>query len=280
MSSPAINNNRGLIAITQEDFAQKGPEFKQKLEQALRQGFCYAEIPADIDLTPAKLFAQNVRANEETLRKHDLGMHCGFQVREGTQAVVFNAKQPDWDVYPDDVRVVGESMNRLATTILTEALTLLSVPEEQWNRVTGELTNGKGTNVFSFNHYQPGNEKIGLIPHKDMGWITVLFIDKLGLEAKVDGEWASVPPKEGYFVINFGKAFEILMGDSDKLAASVHRVRQLTEDRASFGIFINHNEGTSICQMSPDGAITEKQTYEEYLSGCFAEFHALQTADS
>lgn len=275
MSSLSTN----LIQITQEDFSQKGLAFEQKLKQALHQGFCYAEIPAEMNIKPAKIFAENVRADKEMLQKHDgLGVQCGYQVREGTQAVVFSAKEKDWQrVYDADVQSVAKDMNLIATTLLKAALSSLSIPEEQWNTVTGGLTTGKGTNVFSFNNYQPDGKRIGLIPHKDMGWITVLFIDKHGLEAKIDEEWVSVPPKEGYFVINFGKAFEILINDVSKISASVHRVRQISENRISFGIFINHDEGTQIYQEQ-EGKWMEKQTYEEYLSDCFAEFRALQTA--
>lgn len=268
------------VAFSRAELRQKEEGFKEKLTQAQQDGFFYVEIPEGCreKIEATIKFGNQLRTND-ALKSLDLGMRLGYQERHGTQAVAFCAMKNQWeDVYPGPVKDLAEIMNQVALDILKISLEHLSIPSDLWSPATGELTDDKGSNVFSVNSYQQGEQKIGLIPHKDMGWITVLFIDKVGLETSLDGKnWTSIPPKEGYFVINFGKAFELLINSSEKLRASVHRVRRLEEERLSFGIFINHSEGTHIHQINGAGKIEPVKTYEEYLSDCFSEFQHLQT---
>lgn len=97
---------------------------------------------------------------------------------------------------------------------------------------------------------------IGFNPHRDVGYVTVLFINKKGLNAKIDGEWEPVGPKPGHFIVNFGKAFEILVNDTSKLVGSLHYVEEISEeigDRISFGLYSNNSLDTSIYKVTSDG---------------------------
>lgn len=269
-----------MIKLTLDEMRQKDSSFQWKFGQALKDGFFYVQIPEKcaMKISEAVRFAANIR-NDESLKRKDLGNpRLGYQERHGTQAVAFSAMKHQWQqVFPSKVAEVAEEMNAIALQILKEALQQLSVPEEMWSLATGELTAGKGENVFSCNHYMPGEQKIGLFPHKDMGWITVLFVNKVGLQTSLDGKkWIDIPPKDGYFVVNFGRAFELLINSTDKLRASLHRVERLEKKRMVFGVFINHNTGTSIYELNEDGALVLKQSYEEYSNQCFTEFSELQ----
>lgn len=276
-------NLNPLLSFSNKEFEVKDSIFKDKFSQALRNGFFYVEFPEafQMHLHATTVFARTLRQREAELKQFNSEPQVGYQVRHGTQAVSFVTKKFQWEkAYPKEIQILASAMSELALKILKEALIHFSIPQDKWNRATGELTNGQGTIVFSINHYQPGPEKIGLIPHKDMGWLTALLINEtdseMGLEAKIDDQWISIPPREGYILINFGKAFEILINDPNKLTASLHRVRQVANERISWGAFINHQEGTSICQLQSSGELHEIQTYEEYLQGCFKEFEALQ----
>lgn len=274
-----------LVSFSLNDFEAKKGDFNEKFTQALKDGFFYVDIPevCKPHLSKVVSLAEGIREND-FLKAAELGPYLGFQVRQGTQAVAFSAKSHQWkQVFSETVVQVAEIMNNLALNILKESLMQLSVPEEQWSKITGGLTDVEGVNVFSLNHYRPNEIKedqckkeIGLIPHKDMGWITVLFINQHGLEWYNKGDWVDVLPREGKFVINFGRAFEIFVNDSAKLNASLHRVRRVEKERTSFGIFINHNEGTSLYQRSVEGNIAKVQTFEEYLAQCMREFQELQ----
>lgn len=268
-----------MIQLSWKEINENNDDFKHKFDLALRDGFFYVQIPDNIKhlISKAQEFGKSIRT-DETLKQHDLGERLGYQARHGTQAVSFVSMKHQWkQVLPEAVKDLAIAMDTIALEILKASLRHLGVSEELWSKVTGKLTDGEGSNVFSFNNYKPGNEKIGLIPHKDMGWITVLFIDKTGLEKSLDGKiWKPIPPKEGYFVINFGRAFELLINKTDKLQASVHQVRRLDEERLSFGTFINHREGTNIHQISENGSLKELETYEQYMNRCFEEFQKLQ----
>lgn len=266
-----------MIALTWNEIINK--EFHDgRFGKALQDGFFYVEIPESIrpKIESVKQFANHIRENE-VLKTAQLGPRLGYQERQGPQTAAFSAMNHQWQqVFPEHVVDVAEEMNHIALEILKAALGYLTVPETVWSEATGQLTEGKGSNVFTFNHYEPGNQKIGLIPHKDMGWITVLCLDKMGLQTSVDGkQWENIPPKEGYCVINFGRAFEILINATDKLRASMHRV-EITEPRVSFGLFINHTEGSSMYQIDDKQNLVKSGTYEQYLEKCFAEFQALQ----
>lgn len=273
------SENYQMIQLTMEELYNKEEDFNEKFDQALKDGVFYVKIPNKLkkQIELAKEFGNNLRTNDD-LKKLNLGEQKGYQERFETQAVSFVSSKDQWeDVFSEPIKNLAIAMDGIARDILKASLKHLSVPEKLWSLATGELTDGKGSDVFSFNHYEPGNQKIGLIPHKDMGWITVLFIDKMGLETSKDGKnWTSVPPKEGYFVINFGRAFELLINSTDRLRASLHRVHRLTEKRLSFGIFINHNEGTNIYQLKEDENLKQIGTYKQYLEQCFSEFQELQ----
>jgi isopenicillin N synthase-like dioxygenase len=271
-----------MIKMSWKEMQDKSVEYHQKFGQALKDGFFYVEIPNGLKhkVAGVQQFAKTIRTNE-TLKAAQLGDRLGYQERHGTQNVAFCALSHQWEqVYPQEIAEVAKEMNKISIEILKSALQYLSIPEEKWSLATGELTDGKGSNAFSINHYLPQEKKIGLIPHKDMGWITVLFIDKAGLQSCMDGkEWIDVPAEKDHFVINFGRAFEILINETSQLRASIHRVREIAQEeieRTSFGVFINHTEGTCIQQMDDQGSLVQKQTYGEYLNQCFAEFSELQ----
>lgn len=275
----AAITNSAPIQLTLSEIKEQNGDFKGKFNQALKDGFFFVEIPEHINkwLGEAKSFGNSLRTNQ-VLKELKLGERIGYQERFGTQAVSFVAKKHQWEqVYPKAIVELAQAMDALAIEILKTALSHCGVSKDLWSEATGKLTEDKGCNVFSFNHYKPGSEKMGLIPHKDMGWITVLFIDKAGLEFSKDLKtWTGIFPKEGYFVINFGRAFELLINSVDKLRASVHQVHKLNEERLSFGVFINHNEGTQIYQLNSEGKLEALCSYQDYENKCFSEFLVLQ----
>jgi isopenicillin N synthase-like dioxygenase len=86
---------------------------------------------------------------------------------------------------------------------------------------------------------QIGSQGVG--PHKDSsGWLTFLY--QVGKEPGLEvltksGNWISVPPIEGTFVVNFGNAFEAATDGA--VRATVHRVQAPTEnDRYSIPFFM------------------------------------------
>ena len=266
-----------MIEITLEEMKSNSNDFKTKFTQALGDGFFYIEIPETLkNNIPEVVQYTNTLRNNESLKAAQLGARLGYQEKPETQVASFSALGSDqWnEVFPPNIIEVSLKMHGLALDVLKTTLTHLNISEDVWSTVTGNITDGGGSNVFSLNHFKPGIQKLGLIPHKDMGWITIIFTEKAGLETSLDGkEWAPIPVREGFFVVNFGRVFEILINSRNKLIASLHRVNRLTEERVSFGIFLNHAKGTFIHQFDHDQQkLICKGTYEEYLASCFKEF--------
>ncbi|KAK9817991.1 hypothetical protein WJX72_005406 [[Myrmecia] bisecta] len=89
---------------------------------------------------------------------------------------------------------------------------------------------GAHTSFLRLNYYPPVSAqqaqqqlKLGINPHKDAGFLTVLVQDDVpGLQVYHDRQWHTVQPIPGAFVINVGDMCQVLT--NDKFNAPLHRV--------------------------------------------------------
>ncbi len=102
-------------------------------------------------------------------------------------------------------------------------------------------------------HYPPTPEQrpetfMGIYPHTDYGFITILAQDDVGgLEIhRVDGTWVEAPHISGAFVVNIGDAFA--RWTNDVFNSSPHRVinKSTERDRYSVAMFFDPNHGETI----------------------------------
>lgn len=124
---------------------------------------------------------------------------------------------------------------------------------------------------FSLSYYadkQSEEYEFGLKPHKDFGLITLLWITKPGLEVYYNKTWHPVDPKPGYIVVNLANALvEMLEGNQVPCESALHRVRPVSNERLSFGLFIDPslkqpiNNLTSGTQLYPDGQSYLKEQF-------------------
>ncbi len=151
-------------------------------------------------------------------------------------------------------------------TFILERLFPLVVPQlskTHWNEAAPGLFDGTGSYFLTFNHYNSQRETIGLKPHKDSSQITLLYIDREGLEAHINGQWWSIMPKKGYLVVFLGQALELLVHDQTKLQAIKHRVSQVKHrDRISFALFSENRHLSPVNYVTPTGDV--KQAYASY----------------
>ncbi|RUP52000.1 hypothetical protein BC936DRAFT_143734 [Jimgerdemannia flammicorona] len=88
---------------------------------------------------------------------------------------------------------------------------------------------------------RPVDHGLGVGPHKDYGFLTVLMQDDVGgLQVQTaDGEWIDATPIPNTFVINIGEAFERLTQRC--YVATTHRVlnNAAGRDRISVPVFFN-----------------------------------------
>ena len=83
-----------------------------------------------------------------------------------------------------------------------------------------------------------GEETQGVGAHKDLGVLTLLYVEegKAGLQVDIDGEWVDAPPIPRAFIVNIGELLEA--ATDGYLKATLHRVVSLPgADRLSIPFF-------------------------------------------
>ncbi len=102
-------------------------------------------------------------------------------------------------------------------------------------------------------HYPPTpllrpDDFMGIYPHTDYGFITILAQDDVGgLEIhRLDGAWVEAPHLPGAFVVNIGDVFA--RWTNDVFNSSPHRVinKSTDRDRYSVAMFLDPNHGQTI----------------------------------
>jgi len=243
---------------------------------ALRDGCFLLAIPTTIDVAPG------VRLCREFYRPATAGASEGYRGFRSLEGIYFDRAHFQTEHllldgpgrtrhFPPAVVEMCDRMNELALLVLRAALDELGVAEHLWSRVTGGAVDGMGTHWFAASHYRPERDQLGCAPHKDTGFVTILYIEQEGLEAAVDGGWVSLDPRPGFFVVNFGGSFELLTRPLDRpVKAILHRVRQCVptpgvEDRFSFAAFANPPATGDLYQVDADGSASPVQRVEEFL---------------
>ncbi|MEV4867777.1 2OG-Fe(II) oxygenase family protein [Streptomyces syringium] len=183
--------------------------------------------------------------------------------------------------FPRELLAMADQMGDLTLLVLREAMTELGIAPALWSEITGGAVDGLGTHWFAANHYRPERAKPGCAPHKDTGFVTVLYNEEPGLEAFVDGAWMPVDPVPGHFVVNFGGAFELLTASLGRpVRAILHQVRQCAPvpgaaDRFSFAAFANPPATGDLYQVSGNGSAAPVRSSEDFLR----EFNAQTWSD-
>jgi isopenicillin N synthase-like dioxygenase len=253
-----------LITLLHQELYSNSPELYTKLKQAARQGVFYLEISEQSQkLIPHAVQFANSFYKNDYLISLQLPGYSGYNNRENAQVESFYADQSVWQtVYPQQITELANEMQEVSEYITLKILTLLlpQLSTDIMHIATNGLLKGNGLFHFIFNHYRPKKKMVGLSPHRDFGYVTILYIDKPGLHAKIDGSWHPIPPREGYFVVNFGRTFEILVNDPNRLIASWHYVEQITHekhvgDRISFGISSDNAITAPLRRLTHMGAL-------------------------
>jgi hypothetical protein len=256
-------------------------------ERALRDGCFLLQIPSDMHIEPGIRFSREFFLPATI--DGEPRSYRGFKARPDvyfdrehfqTEHVLIDGPGRAQH-FPLEVVNLCDQMNALGITILKNILHRIGLSPDLWGRATGESVNNRGTHWFASSHYRTERDLLGCAPHKDTGFITVLYIDQPGLEADVDREWVSIDAVPGYFVINFGGALEILTRRSAMpIRAILHRVRRIAPqpgvpDRISFAAFLNPPAEGWLHEAFADGTIHPFQRVDEFL----AEFNKVTWND-
>lgn len=261
--------------ISQEELT-KPDILNEKLGKACKLGFFYLEMPDDCKslIHRAVKLGEAFYQQEEYKTLHLEGV-SGYQADEKYQVESMRFEKAYWSKnMPPELEELAIKMETIATELLKNILIFCNIPKEKWDKATGGATENQGQIHFTFNHYRSEqSNKEGIVAHRDIGQIAVLYINKKGLQAKIKDQWTEVFPVENHFVINFGQALEHLMNDPNQLIAAWHRVPEMKEDRISFAVFLDQSCRSNL-YIWEDGTDLKDtgMPYEEYFQNSFKAY--------
>lgn len=243
--------------------------------RALEDGCFLLKIPFGLDIGPGLRLAREFYHPADGLGFSgyaDGGDNGVYFDREHFQTEhILADKAARGRLFPQQLRTMCDEMDALALFVLRLTLRALSVPEALWSCLTSGAIEGRGAHWFACSHYRVERDQLGCAPHKDTGFVTILYIDQEGLEAEVEGDWLSIDPAPGYFVVNYGGAFELLTSGLPRPVRAIHhRVRKCCpqpagEDRFSFAAFANPPATGDLHRIFDDHRVEVVQSVESFL---------------
>uniref|UniRef100_A0A0D9XAW9 Fe2OG dioxygenase domain-containing protein n=1 Tax=Leersia perrieri TaxID=77586 RepID=A0A0D9XAW9_9ORYZ len=182
-----------------------------------------------------------------------------------------------WPSSPPDLRAVASgyaaASQRVFMEVMEAALEALGVAGGE---VMGDLR--KGTQMMTVNCYPecPQPElTLGMPPHSDYGFLTLVLQDDVaGLQVMHDGDWLTVDPLPGSFVVNVGDHLEIL--SNGRYRSVLHRVR-VNSKRLRVSVASFHSVAADRV-VSPAPELIDDEHPRRYMDTDLATFLAYLTS--
>ena len=233
----------------------------QDLNRALTLGIFYLKTPDVLQLDSARQFGGALLEVESPYRKIPTYSELeGFIALENNQQTKLALRRHRWDQhYPSEVAQFWRQLDDIGVAIMGEVLRQSGIPESLWGRASGGYSLGDGTAFLNFVHYDTRNPDLGLRPHTDYGFVTILDATAPGLQIKIAGYFVDVPVLPGHLIINFGEALHFVTAYSERtVGAVVHRVlSQQSIDPVRHGIvyFANPDLEGMLWQFDAKGEV-------------------------
>ena len=256
------------IASISEDCRLAFPTSKE-LSRAWDLGIFYLRIPDGLHLDGAREFGRGLLDVDSPYRKlPKYGDLEGFIALENNQQTKLALCRHHWEQhYPADITQFGRVLDRIGVAVIREVLRQSGIPEALWSRASGGYAAGEGTAFLNFVHYDTRNPDLGLRPHTDYGFVTILDASAPGLQIDVDGKFEDVPVLPGHLVINFGEALHFITAHSERtVGAVVHRVlSQKSSDPVRHGIvyFANPDLDGMLWQYDAKGEVKGSSSVQD-----------------
>ncbi len=219
----AIDASQRLVFETAED---------QNL--AWQIGIFYLKAPGSLELEVVRSFGEGLLLPDSPYRQIPQYDELeGFISLQNNQQTKLALRRHRWDEhYPTEIATFGRELDQVGMVIIQEVFRQSGIPEPLWGEASGGYATGEGTAFLNFVHYDTRQPDLGLRPHTDYGFVTILDATAPGLQIEVDGIFMDVPVLEGHLVINFGEALNFITQRSDRsVSAVVHRVTTQSESR-------------------------------------------------
>ena len=196
-------------------------------DAAWKLGVFYLKAPDWLDLEVARRFGREILDLESTYRKiPQYGELEGFISLENNQQTKVALRRHHWDEhYPTEIAQFGRQLDDIGRAVIQEVFWQSGIPKELWTDASGGYSSGQGTAFLNFVHYDTSQPNLGLRPHTDYGFVTILDATSPGLQIELDGQFRDVSVRDGHLVVNFGEALNFVTQYSNRsVAAIIHRV--------------------------------------------------------
>ncbi|KEH17522.1 putative thebaine 6-O-demethylase [Medicago truncatula] len=181
-----------------------------------------------------------------------------------------NIPQP----FRDNLETYCLELKKVCITIITHMTKALKVEPKEMLEFFDDLTQATRMNYYP-PCPQPENV-IGLNPHSDADCLTILLQanDIEGLQIRKDGQWISVKPLAGAFVVNIGDMLEIL---TNGIYRSIEHRATVNSEKARISIAAFHRPqmskviGPTQKLVTPERpALFKTITVEDYYKAFFS----------
>lgn len=222
-------------------------------------GVFYLKAPDSLDLAVARQFGRDILDPQSPFRDiPQYGELEGFISLENNQQTKLALRRHRWNEhYPTEIASFGRELDQVGIAIIQEVFRKSGIPEPLWGEASGGYATGEGTAFLNFVHYDTRQPDLGLRPHTDYGFVTILDATAPGLQIELDSQFVDVPVLPGHLVINFGEALNFITQHSDRsVSAIVHRVTsQAASDPMRHGIvyFANPELEGALKQFNTEG---------------------------
>jgi isopenicillin N synthase-like dioxygenase len=263
MSLPTafIDQAQRLIFRTSED-----------QDLAWELGIFYLKVPDWLDLEVARRFGRDILDLKSPYRNiPQYGELEGFISLENNQQTKLALRRHRWDEhYPTEIAQFGRQLDDIGRAVIREVFRQSGIPEDLWTDASGGYSSGQGTAFLNFVHYDTSQPDLGLRPHTDYGFVTILDATSPGLQIELDGQFRDVPVLDGHLVINFGEALNFITQHSNRsVGAVVHRVTsQASSNPVRHGIvyFANPDLDGLVKQFNTEGQEVNSISVEDLFS--------------
>jgi isopenicillin N synthase-like dioxygenase len=235
-------------------------------------GAFYLKAPAWLELEVARGFGREILDLESPYRNiPQYGELEGFISLENNQQTKLALRRHRWDEhYPTEIAQFGRQLDDIGRAVIREVFRQSGIPEELWADASGGYASGQGTAFLNFVHYDTSQPDLGLRPHTDYGFVTILDATSPGLQIELEGEFRDVPVLDGHLVLNFGEALNFITQYSNRsVAAIVHRVTsQAASNPVRHGIvyFANPDLDGVLKQFNTEGHEVSSTSVEDLFS--------------
>ena len=247
-------------------------EISRDQEIAWDLGIFYLKVPDGLDVDAARRFGREILDPESPYRNiPQYGELEGFIALENNQQTKLALRRHRWDEhYPAQIAQFGRQLDDIGRAVISEVFRQSGIPEHLWSAASGGYSSGQGTAFLNFVHYDTSQSTLGLRPHTDYGFVTILDATSPGLQIELEGQFRDVPVLDGHLVINFGEALNFITQHSDRsVAAIVHRVTsQAASNPLRHGIvyFANPDLDGLVKQFNTEGQEVSSISVEDLFS--------------